>query len=86
MFKHFYLHFFNMFVLFCRIIHDKMAAVIMITCGSHVVYDIMVVIQQRDWLRKEKKHCIRVRLAKSTFYTFYVCFLKGLEIVVLKQP
>jgi hypothetical protein len=46
----------------------------------------MVVIQQHDWIRNEKKHCIRVRTTKRISYTFYVCFLKGFEIVVMKQP
>jgi len=46
----------------------------------------MVVIQQRDWIRKEKKHCIRVRTTKRILYIFYACFLKGFEIVVMQQP
>jgi hypothetical protein len=46
----------------------------------------MVVIQQRDWFRKEKKHYIRVRTIRSALHTFCVCFMKGLKIVVMKQP
>jgi hypothetical protein len=42
----------------------------------------MVVIQQRDWIRKEKKHCIRVRKTTRILYTFNVYFLEGSEIVV----
>jgi len=46
----------------------------------------MVVIQQRDWIRKEKKHCMRVRMTKRILCTFYICFLEGFEIVVMQQP